>query len=137
MARYQIVDEPNVKSWGESLILDPTIILFVCIFAPILISIPAFGRFWIPLIWLSLNGFALGSATLKRELLVLWLGSVLLFSVYIGFIAVANHYGLAPERINPYLRIMVFAGFFLVIYITVFNQQKSYELFKYLHSNQL
>ena len=133
---YRVIDEPNVKSWGEHLIINPTFILFAAILVPLFVSLPWYGRFWMPLVWLTVNGVALGSATLRRELLVMWLGGLLLGIAFFGGIWAVQHYEIRTELAIPYLRIGLFAGFFFILYFAVGYQQTSYQLFDYLRGER-
>ena len=132
MAGYQIIDEPAVKPWGERIIVNPTLILFASIFVPLFITLPLYGRFWMPLAWLSVNGIALGSSTLRRELAVIWLGGLAAASFPILGTHVAQALSFSAASAAPYVRILFFGGFFLVLYVAVFNQQKSFELYDYV-----
>lgn len=131
-SNYRVIDEPNVKSWGERIIINPTFILFAAIFVPFLVTLPLQGRYWMPLVWLTINGIALGSPTLRRELLVMWLGGLLLLISLFGAIFAIKLYQIDLELATPYLGIGLIAGFFFILYFAVGYQQTSYQLFDYL-----
>ena len=133
---YRVIDEPNVKSWGERLIINPTFILFAAIIVPLLVTLPFQGRFWIPFVWLTINGVALGSSTLRRELLVMWLGGLLLWICFFGAVIAFQHYEISMELAGPYFRIGLFGGFFFILYFAVGYQQTSYQLFDYLRGER-
>jgi len=133
MARYVIIDEPKSRSWGESLIVDPSIILIASILVPIIWNPPMFGRFWIPLLWMLLNGYALGSATFRQEVITLLVGSVGWLTLFFGVsgLHASGYIPFSQEIIAPYLRLFLFGIFFLTLYLVVFRQSSSYQLYNY------
>ncbi len=138
MSRYQIIDEPEVRPWGEKLIVDPIFILLAAVFVPFIWQPPVFGRFWMPIVWLLVNGVALGSKTLVREILTIVAGLVGLW-LLIMLVAALEGSGVLPfpgERLDPYVSIVFFGVFFTVLYIIVFNQGRSYALYKYARERE-
>lgn len=135
MARYQIIDEPQSKPWAENLIVNPIIVLFVSIFLPLFWNPPLFGRFWMPLVWLALNGYALGSSTLRREVAYSVAGGLVMVAVFFGTGWLYTHgvLGLPADQITPFLRLVLFAVFFFTIYSVVIRQTISFELYQYIH----
>lgn len=134
MPRYRIIDEPQSKAWGEHFIVDPTVILFAAFIVPLFWDPPFLGRYWIPPLWLIANGYLLGSATLGKEILtilggmVAWVGVLLVtaFTVNSGLISAEN------ISVNDYMRIIQFGVFFLMLYLVIFQQSRSYQLFDYV-----
>lgn len=137
MDRYEIIDEPHVKPWGERFILDPTIILFAAIIIPLFLPLPLYGRFWIPILWLILNGYALGSSTFGKEIATLVVGAIVWLALLYGvsYLTSTEMFGMPTERVAPYLRILLFGIFFLTLYLVVFRQARSYELYKYIRGD--
>ncbi len=134
MARYEIIDEPHAKPWGERLILDPAIILFAAIIIPLFLPLPLYGRFWIPMLWLVLNGYALGSSTFGKEIATLVVGAVVWLALLYGvsYLSATESLDLPSEAIGRYMRILLFGVYFLTLYVVVFRQSRSYELYKYI-----
>ena len=133
---YQIIDEPRVRTWGEHIIVHPILILFVSIFIPLFITLPFYGRFWMPFAWLALNSFALGSATLKREVITCVLSVVALIGVTFSAGLLLQYIDAAPEIVAPYYRIALMGVLFFAIYLVVYPQERSYEIYQYLRSGQ-
>ena len=136
MARYEIIDEPHARPWGEKVIINPLFILLAAILVPLIWSPPFFGRFWIPFIWLAVNGVALGSSTLLKEIATLIVGALACAGVFFGTVYLL-HNELLPytdEQVIPYMIITLYGVFFLTMYLVVFNQSRSYELYNYIRS---
>ena len=137
MARYKIIDEPTTKPWGENFVVDPIIILLAAILVPLLWNPPALGRFWLPLVWLILNGYALGSSTLGREIgymalgIVGWYAVLRITSAIIG----TGYVTLPVADVYDYVIIAQFGIFFLTMYLVVFKQSQSYHLFRYIRGD--
>ncbi len=130
---YEIIDEPSVKPWGEKLIVEPVVILLAAILVPLVWQPPFAGRYWMPLVWLAVNGLALGSSTLGREIAVLVAGAVIWIALFLGASQVLER-GIVPFQpadVYPYLRIVLFAVFFMTLYLAVFMQSRSYQLYAY------
>ncbi|MEM7079026.1 MAG: hypothetical protein AAF513_10400 [Pseudomonadota bacterium] len=131
---YQVIDEPQVRSWGEMIIVNPVLILFAAMIVPMFVSLPIYGRFWMPFAWLALNGWALGSATLKRELITSVLGLIAMSAVvFIPALLISS--GVVPfsmEQAQPYIAILLMGALFFLLYLVVFPQERSYQLYEYL-----
>ncbi|MDJ0758438.1 MAG: hypothetical protein QNJ19_03525 [Woeseiaceae bacterium] len=133
MERYRIIDEPRSKPWGEKLIVDPTIILLAAILVPLFWNPPYFGRFWLPALWLIINGYALGSSTLGKEIATIVGGLFLAWAVlWLTSVVRKANPDLSIEAFLPYTRLLLFGVFFLTLYLVVFKQGRSYQLFKYV-----
>ena len=133
---YQIIDEPQARTWGENIIVHPILILFVSIIVPIFVQLPFYGRFWMPFAWLVLNSFALGSATFKRELITSICSVVALVAVTFSSGLLMQYIDATPEMIAPYYRIALMGTLFFAIYLVVYPQEKSYEIYQYLRRGQ-
>ncbi|MCL1097010.1 hypothetical protein [Shewanella gelidii] len=133
MATYQIIDEPKTRAL-DRLIVDPTIILFVGIFLPFIWNPPFLGRFWIPLVWLLVNGFLLGSPTIKKELVFAILGSICWFfiPVLVDSIVQLSGWNIPTENVRPYSQIVGMGVFFFTLYMVVFLQSAPFAIFQYL-----
>ena len=138
MSRYEIVDEPDVKPWGEKLIVDPIMILLAAMLVPLIWNPPYFGRFWLPFAWVALNGLALGSATLGRELGIMAIGGIAWLAIFFGIPELVRS-GVIPfalEDVVPYMRTLLFATFFLTLYLAIVPQGLSYQLFDYVRQRR-
>ncbi|WP_157678255.1 hypothetical protein [Oleiphilus messinensis] len=133
MQTYQIIDEPKPRAY-ENLVTDPLAIFFVCMFVPFLWMPPLLGKYWIPPLWLLLNSFFMGSPTFKKEVLIVALGTIGLFALFVGFGVLADRTDqeLFTEQFAPYLRVLAQAGFFFTLYLIVTKQAGPYEIHKYL-----
>lgn len=133
MAHYQIIDEPRPKPW-QHLIVNPNIILLAAIFVPLLWNPPFWGRFWIPAVWLVFNGISLGSPTLRKEIAVVLVGTLAWLGILFTTFPMLNAFGvdLAPDQVGPYLRIILFGVFFLILYLAVTMQSTAWQLFEYV-----
>ena len=138
MERYRIIDEPKSKPWGEKLIVDPIFILLAAILIPLVWNPPYLGRFWMPSVWLFVNGLALGSSTLGKEIRALLAGGLLCLAVfYLSMLIPRWSNGLVTlQDILPYARIILFGVFFMTIYLVVFQQGRSYQLFQYVRGGE-
>lgn len=132
MSQYQIIDEPKVKP-QQHLIVNPIIILLVGILMPLVWTPPFYGRVWIPLVWIVINGYLLGSPTFKSEVIIAILGGIFWFALPYSMVFILMTIG-QHELVNvsvPYLRIANNGIFFLTLYLIVFRQSIPYELFCY------
>ncbi|MCF6299961.1 MAG: hypothetical protein L3J52_02415 [Proteobacteria bacterium] len=129
--QYIIVDEPKVKFF-ENLIVNPVVILFAAMIVPMLFNIPFYGRWWLPFVWLIFNGIALGSPTLKKEIVYVLFGLLVLlgFFLLIGFLAQQNIQ--SRFSIFDYLIIVMYGMFFLFLYLVVFLQDAPYQIYQYV-----
>ncbi len=132
MSTYHIIDEPKVKK-SEHLIVNPIIVLFVAIFLPIFWMPPYFGRWWLPLVWLTINGYLLGSPTLKKEIVISLLGLLTLFGLLEGFIYISQIEPFSQlESLSQYAIITLNGAFFFILYLVVFKQTVPYEIYSYM-----
>ncbi len=131
MSYYHIIDEPKIKQ-SENLIVDPVIILLVAIFLPLFWAPPYFGRWWLPFLWLAVNGYLMGSPTLKKEIAISVIGIISLFGLMELFIHISK---LEPfnqlKSLAQYVRIILNGAFFLILYLVVFKQSIPYEIYSY------
>lgn len=133
MASYHIIDEPKIKL-AHRFIVNPTAILLAAIVLPIIFqNIPLYGKFWLPFVWLALNGYWLGSPTFWREVLYAVLGLLCVVASFLAF-----GYGIkiqlieAPNTAAPYLRVLVNGIFFATLYCVAFTQSVPYGIYEYV-----
>lgn len=138
MERYRIIDEPEAKSWAEQLIVDPIVILLAAILVPLFWQPPLFGRFWIPMLWIVFNGYALGSPTLGKEIRTLVGGLAAWFLLLVPYRAlmVSGTTSWTQAQVIPYVVILQFGVFFLAMYLVVFRQSTSYALYRYVSGDE-
>lgn len=132
MSHYTIIDEPRPGA-KQALIMNPMVILLAAIFVPLFWSPPLFGRFWMPLLWLGLNGVFLGSPTLKKELAILVGVLLSLPALFYGVLFVVQQpfWPFAMESAYPYLRISLQGALFIGLYWVTILQTAPYEIFQY------
>lgn len=132
MSQYHIVDEPKGSQF-DKLVINPIIILFVAIFIPIFITLPFDGRWWMPFAWLAINGYLLGSPTLKSEVVISIVGVLSLYGLLELFIILSQQ-DLFSEMKSfvQYVRIILNGVLFLTMYLVVFKQSTPYEIFTYM-----
>jgi hypothetical protein len=132
MQSYKIVDEPGAGRW-QHIIVNPHGILLVAIMLPFFWRPPLMGQVWMPLLWVGLNGVFLGSPTLRREFAVIAGGVAMYVATLAAAVYVRNHGDLAePDRIWPYVRILLQAVFFITLYLVVFMQSAPYAIHEYV-----
>lgn len=132
MSHYHIVDEPK-GSQLDKLVVNPIIILFAAIFIPIFITLPFDGRWWMPFAWLAINGYLLGSPTLKNEILISILGVLSLYGLLEIFILLSQQdFFSGMKSFVQYVRIILNGVLFLTMYLVVFKQSVPYEIFTYM-----
>lgn len=130
---YQIVDEPKPSRWAK-FIINPVAILLVSILLPIMWSPPWAGRYWMPLVWLVVNGLLLGSASWRKELIYSVVGgAAMLVCVYGSLFYFQNYQPQHLQQAIPYIRIALNGVMFLSLYLVVFTQATSYNLYHYIH----
>ncbi|MCJ8313971.1 MAG: hypothetical protein HRU38_14895 [Saccharospirillaceae bacterium] len=134
---YKIIDEPKARVWCH-LIINPNIILFAAMLVPLFWQPPLYGRFWMPLLWIVFNGFLLGSSTFKREVITCVLGILTMAGLGIWLLMYyqAQDTYFTIQQIIPYYKLLNLACLFLTLYISVFTQSTSYQLFEYMHRSQ-
>lgn len=130
MSSYHIIDEPKPRLY-ENLIVNPIIILFVSIIVPLIWMPPMLGKYWIPLVWLVLNGYFLGSPTFWKEVFIAIGGGVCMIAAFL-FLGIMHQQGLS-ESIMPYIFILLQAILFFTIYLIVFSQSAPYEIHEYVN----
>ena len=130
---YHIIDEPRVKPQAH-LIVNPLVILLVGMLLPLFWHPPLAGRVWMPLLWMVINGYLLGSPHLKQEVLIGLAGLIAWFGTLYGTalgMALINQSD-SFDAVLPYLRLFLSAIFFLTLYLMMFKQMLAYELHMYL-----
>ncbi|WP_144392030.1 hypothetical protein [Pleionea sediminis] len=132
MSTYEIIDEPKVKA-SSHLVVNPIVILLAAMIVPMFLTIPFFGRWWLPFVWLMFNGYILGSPTLIKEIILSLVGLV---SLYLVFELSAYLKQIEPflsfESFFYYVRIILYGVFFLFLYLVVFRQIIPFEIFLYM-----
>ena len=132
MSSYRIIDEPRVKI-AKRFIVNPVAILLAAMLVPLFVSIPLYGKFWLPFIWLIINGYLLGSPTFWRECVYSIVGVLAIAGVFIGFgysikIALIS----SPDHLVPYLRVLVNTLYFIALYLVVFTQSVPFSIYEYV-----
>jgi hypothetical protein len=138
MSTYNIIDEPQVKPQAH-LIINPIIIFFAAVFVPLFWNPPFAGSVWMPMVWLCINGYLLGSPTLGKEItyaisgifcsLAIPVGFAVLFVLEVNWIPDA-------EVIEPYIRITTRATLYLFLYLVIFTQLVPYAIYNYLREQK-
>lgn len=134
---YHIIDEPKIRRW-EHLIVNPVLIIFAGILVPIFWIPPLGGKFWMPLLWLCVNGYLLGSASFKKEVLFCVAGGLAIFASMVAFGFYVTQQGEAADikQLAPYLRITLNGLLFTTLYLAAFTQSKAFNLFLYIRGRQ-
>lgn len=133
---YVIVDEPTPKK-SEYIIVNPIVILLVAIFLPLFWNPPFFGRYWLPFVWIVINGFILGSPFLKREVLISCFAIVAMIAVFAFMLMLPDLLGLQSfDAVAPYTRIALNGTFFLFLYWAIFSQSTAWEIHNYIKENK-
>lgn len=130
---YTIIDEPKARFW-EHLIVNPLLILFVAILAPLFWTLPLMAKVWFPILWLGFNGYLLGSTTLAREIGLLLGGLTLYVVTFIGGVYLTNTGAVFedPTVAYPYIRIILQAILYATLLLVIFKQSTSYALYQYI-----
>lgn len=132
MSSYHIIDEPKVKM-TQHLIVNPVAILLAAMLVPIFVSIPLYGKFWLPFIWLMVNGYLLGSPTFWRECIYSIVGILAIVSTFIGYgYGIKIDFISSPNSLAPYLRVLVNAIYFIALYLVVFTQMVPFSIYQYV-----
>ncbi len=132
MTNYHIIDEPNVKM-AQHLIVNPIAIVLAAMLVPLFVSIPLYGKFWLPFIWLIINSYLLGSPTFWRECFYSIFGMLAIAGTFIGF-----GYGIktdiisSPTSLSPYLQVFVNALYLIGLYLVVFTQSVPFSIYQYV-----
>ena len=131
MSSYQIIDEPKPSVY-QNLAVNPVVILFATLLIPIFINLPFYGRFWMPLVWIVLNGMFMGSPTKIKELVIAIVGVVIMVMLFFLTIHVAETYTEIGGKVFPYFRIIVQGVLFFTLYLIVFYQMTPYSIIEYI-----
>lgn len=136
MQTYQIIDEPKARM-AAHLVVNPVMILLVAIIVPLFGHLPLMAQYWLPLLWILGNGYLLGSPSWRKEVLVVLGGVAVYFSVLFLSYYLQARFQLFPNdgMMIPYLRIVLQAVFFTVLYYVVFLQTAPFALFDYIRSH--
>ena len=130
---YQIIDEPKPSRWSK-FIVSPIAILLVSMLLPMMWSPPWGGRYWMPLVWLVANGLLLGSASWRKETMYCIAGGLsMLACVYGSLFYFQNYHPELLRQAVPYILIALNGLLFLSLYLVVFTQATSYNLYQYIH----
>ncbi len=129
--KYIIIDEPKTRFF-EHFIINPILILLAAMIIPMLISLPYFGRWWLPFVWLIFNGFLMGSPTIKKEFIYSLLGLITISAFfYLIYFIVKENLQFDFSAIN-YIVIFMQGLFFLFLYFVVFLQLAPYQIYQYV-----
>ncbi|GGY83344.1 hypothetical protein GCM10011613_30290 [Cellvibrio zantedeschiae] len=132
MSTYRIIDEPKVKI-DQQLIVNPVVILFAAMLVPLFVTIPFHGKFWLPFIWLIMNAYFLGSPTFWREFCYSLIGLFAIAGVFIGFgYGIKTEVITSPNKLAPYMRVLVNAIYFIALYLVVFTQSVPFSVYEYV-----
>ena len=131
MSSYQIIDEPKPSAY-DSLIADPTVILFAALLVPLFVDLPFYGRVWLPLLWAVANGFLLGSPTKIKESVIAIGGALLLAALIVSLAYLANTNVELMRSVAPYFRITIQGVLFFTLYLIVFYQSVPYSIHQYV-----
>ncbi len=131
MSSYQIIDEPKPSVYHR-MVVDPVVILFAALLVPIFFELPFYGRFWMPLAWIVLNGFLLGSPTKTKEALIAVGGCITLGLLHAALIYLAAIDMEMARYAIPYYRIINIGALFFTLYLIVFYQSAPYSIHDYI-----
>lgn len=132
---YTIIDEPNLKPWSKYAV-NPVIILFAAMLVPMLWNPPFLGRFWLPFVWLLINSVLLGSPTIKKEIVYMVVGLLLMAGIFYAMVYVINHQIQFEFSFLRYMGVLLNAVMFLFIYLVVFLQTQPHEIMEYLREGR-
>ncbi|WP_394836681.1 hypothetical protein LVJ94_07210 [Pendulispora rubella] len=88
------------------------------------------GGAWIGLPWFVFNGVAMGSASLRKELLVAVAAPVVAIATALLLGIAAVSFGLS-ERSMPYFKVLIIAVKLLFGYWLCLSQQRSFEIYRH------
>ena len=131
MSAYKIIDEPKPTIYSN-FVVNPILILFASILLPLFFTLPWYGRFWMPLVWIVLNGFLLGSPTRIKETVIAIAGCIFFALLYNAVVYLAETDPTAANMVIPYYRILNQGAIFFVLYLIVFYQSAPYAIHEYL-----
>lgn len=122
---YLIVDEPKGKL--NHMAISPLVLLLVTLF------IPRPYQFLMPFVFL-LNGWVMGCHNLKKQIVVVVLGGLLIATLLygLGFVVGIGVLPIDRQAAMPYLRILFNAGFFILLYKLMLLQNPIHELISYI-----
>lgn len=119
MARYAIPDEPTPSRYTH-LVVAPFATLLGVMLGGSLVGLP----------WMALNGWAMGSATWKRETAVA-LGALVLQLVLVFLVGFLVAAGVLPRGAAPYCAICIHAFRLAAAYHVCLLQSSSFELYQH------
>ena len=134
MSAYQIIDEPKPSTY-HTLVVDPIVILFAALLVPLFFELPLYGRFWMPLAWIVLNGFLLGSPSKLKEAVIAIAGCVTFFALYSGIHYLSTIDLTMARFLYPYYQIIIQGALFFTLYVIVFYQSPPYAIHQYIKSS--
>lgn len=114
--------------------MNPVVVLLAGMFLPLFWNPPWFGRMWIPLLWICVNGFLLGSPSVKKEIMTCVVGAAIWFTLPYGvffILGIFDAKDLMPLA-APYIRIVNQGVFFVTLYVVCIKQMLAYNIFIYL-----
>lgn len=130
-ADYLIIDEPKARFSGR-FVVNPVFILLASMVIPFIITLPLYGRFWMPFIWLLFNGFAMGSPSLKKEIFWGVLVCALIWAILFPIWDIIHINLDDPKRFQPYIIIVLNAVLFTGLYMVTLTQNVPFEIFAYI-----
>jgi len=122
---YQIADEPKGKL--THMAVSPLMLLLLSIF------IPRPYQFLMPFVFL-INAWLMGCHNLKKQITVVLVGGVLIAAVLYGGVFLINS-GVLPVEgkvAAPYIRILLNACFFMLLYKVMLMQNPIFQLISYI-----
>lgn len=122
---YLITDEPRGKL--THMAISPLILLLVSLF------IPKPYQFLMPFVFL-LNGWLMGCHNLKKQIVVVLLGGLLIAALpfAFGFVISSGVLPIDKQVAMPYFRILFNAGLFILLYKLLLLQNPIFELINYI-----
>ncbi len=133
MSDYFIIDEPKYKL-AHRFVVNPVGILLAAMILPLVFpKIPLYGKFWLPFVWLMLNGYWLGSPSFWRELVYAIGGLAIVAVLFFAFgYGIKTELITAPNTAAPYLRVLVNGIFFAALYCVVLTQSVPFAIYEYV-----
>ena len=131
MSSYQVIDEPKPTIY-DSFVVNPVVILFASLLIPLFIDLPAFGRYWMPLLWITVNSFLMGSPTKMKELMISLLGFIAFVALLAVMLYLLNTNVELSSFVTPYFRIGSQAIVFFTLYLIVYYQSTPYLILEYV-----
>lgn len=132
VSTYRIIDEPKTKL-ANQFIVNPTAVLLAAMLVPLFVTIPFYGKFWLPFVWLMINSYLLGSPTFWREFFYSICGLLIIVCAFVGFgYGIKTEFISSPNRWSSYFRILVTAIYFIAMYLVVFTQLVPFSIYDYV-----